>query len=168
MTFDVRLVRMNCRPRRKPRPKSNHKLIYVVDPVRGERVHLSKFVKQEAFIVMSFVSIVDCFKQTILGPCDLVIYVLRPYKTEVKHLLNIRKKFKTLNFILVIPPDGADVDLAPLKENGFTNLFKASSLEKIREVTLNLLAKDGLQPRTETPHPVPIGIDIGIPETPTP
>ena len=165
---------MNRRPRRRrsaassapagPRPK----IIFIVDPVRGERIQMSKFIKQEPFLVMSFVSIVDCFKQNVLGPSDLVIYVLRPHKTEIKHLLGIKKKHKALNFIVVTSPDGPDVNLSELQEAGFTAVSKAANMEKVREITLGLLAAEGLPPRTETPHPVPIGIDLSTPEPPTP
>lgn len=129
---------------------------------------MSKFIKQEPFLVMSFVSIVDCFKQNIIGPCDLVIYVLRAYKTEIKHLLPIKKKHKALDFIIVSAPDGPEINLAELEEAGFTALHKATNMEKIREITLGLLAAEGLPPRTETPHPVPIGIDLSTPEPTAP
>ncbi|MFQ5449363.1 MAG: hypothetical protein ACE5E9_01970 [Nitrospinaceae bacterium] len=138
-----------------------YKTIFIVDPVRSERIQLSKFIKQEFFTVMSFVAVADCFKhsQTIRG--DLVIYVLRKNKTEIKHLLNIKKKYKKLNFILLKTPDSPEANLADMQDKGFPLIFKAGSLEKVREITLNLLAPDGLPPRTETPHPVPIGIDLG-------
>jgi len=129
---------------------------------------MSKFIKQEPFLVMSFVSIVDCFKQNIVGPCDLVIYVLRAYKTEIKHLLAIKKKHKELNFIIVCSPDGPEASLDELEKAGFTAVHKATSMEKVREITLGLLAAEGLPPRTETPHPVPIGIDLSPPEAPAP
>ncbi len=141
-----------------------YKTIFIIDPVRGERIQLCKFIKQEFFTIMSFVAITDCFKQSQLVHCDLVIYVLRKGKTEAKHLLNIKKKYKNLNFILMTTPDVPEVNLTELQENGFTNVQKANINEKVREMALYLLAPEGLPPRTETPHPVPIGIDLGPPQ----
>jgi DNA-binding NtrC family response regulator len=141
-----------------------YKTIFIVDPVRGERIHLSKFIMQEFFTVMSFVSIADCFKPSQVLNCDLVIYVLRTGKTETKHLLNIKKKFKQLPFIVVVPENSPEPDLTQLKEQGFTSLNKATNNEKVRELVLGFLAKEGLPPRTEVPHPVPIGIDLGPPQ----
>lgn len=141
-----------------------YKTIFLVDPIRSERIQLSKFIKQEFFTVMSFVSIADCFKQSQLVNCDLVIYVPRTGKSEIKHLLNINEKHKTLNFILMGTEDSREAGLNQLKENGFTSIQKANSNEKLREIALNLLAPEGLPPRTETPHPVPIGVDLGPPQ----
>ncbi|GJL77582.1 MAG: hypothetical protein NPINA01_05710 [Nitrospinaceae bacterium] len=141
-----------------------YKTIFIVDPIRGERIQLSKFIKQEFFTVMSFVSITDCFKQSQLVNCDLVIFVPRAGKSEVKHLLNIKKKYKKLNFILMVAENSPEASIAQLKESGFTSIQKANSNEKLRELALNLLAPEGLPPRTETPHPVPIGIELGPPQ----
>jgi len=141
-----------------------YKTIYIVDPVRGERIHLSKFIVQEFFTVMSFVSIADCFKRSQALPCDLVIYVMRTGKCETKHLLNIKKKFKKLPFILLVNENAPEPDLAQLKEQGYTCLHKATNNEKVRELVLGFLAPEGLPPRTEVPHPVPIGIELGPPQ----
>ena len=39
------------------KPKSNHspdfKSVFIVDPVKGERLHLAKLLKQEKFLMMS-------------------------------------------------------------------------------------------------------------------
>ncbi|MCH7622843.1 MAG: hypothetical protein IIB46_02040 [Nitrospinae bacterium] len=141
-----------------------YKTIYIVDPVRGERIQLSKFVMQEFFTVMSFVSIADCFKPSQTLHCDLVIYVLRTEKCETKHLLNIKKKFKQLPFILRITENSPEADLTKLTESGFTCLHQATDNEKVRELVLGFLAPEGLPPRTEVPHPVPIGIELGPPQ----
>jgi DNA-binding NtrC family response regulator len=141
-----------------------YKTIFLVDPVRGERIHLSKFIMQEFFTVMSFVAIADCFKPSQMLNCDLVIYVLRTGKSETKHLLNIKKKFKQLPFIIVVPEHSPEPDLTQLREQGFTSLNKATNNEKVRELVLGFLAKEGLPPRTEVPHPVPIGIDLAPPQ----
>ncbi len=141
-----------------------YKTIFIVDPVRGERIQLSKFVSQEFFTVMSFVSIADCLKPSQALHSDLVIYVLRTGKCETKHLLNIRKILKKLPFILVVTENSPEPDLAKLKENGFTSLHKATNNEKVRELVLGFLAPEGLPPRTEIPHPIPIGIELGPPQ----
>jgi len=141
-----------------------YKTIYIVDPVRGERIHLSKFIVQEFFTVMSFVSIADCFKRSQALHCDLVIYVMRTGKCETKHLLNIKKKFKKLPFILLVNENTPEPNLTQLKEQGYTCLHKATNNEKVRELVLGFLAPEGLPPRTEVPHPVPIGIELGPPQ----
>jgi len=71
-------------------------------------------------------------------------------------LYNIKKKYKNIPLLLVVSPDSPEVNLAELEEQGFTRLFKANNQDKIKEVTIGLLAPDGIPPRTETPHPVPI------------
>ncbi len=142
----------------------NYKTIFIVDPIRGERIQLSKFVMQEFFTVMSFVSIADCFKPSQVLRCDLVIYVLRKDKCETKHLLNLKMKLKKLPFILMINENAPEPDMAMLKEQGFTSLHKATNNEKVRELVLGFLAAEGLPPRTEVPHPVPIGIELGPPQ----
>ena len=141
-----------------------YKTIFIVDPIRGDRIQLSKFVMQEFFTVMSFVSIADCFKSPQVLRCDLVIYVLRTGKSETKHLLNIKKKFKMLPFVIVVPGNSTEPDLTKLKESGFTTLQKATNNEKVRELVLGFLAPEGLPPRTEIPHPAPIGIELGPPQ----
>ena len=104
---------------------------------------------QEFFTVMSFVSIADCFKPSQALHCDLVIYVLRTGKCETKHLLNIKKKFKQLPFILRVTENSPEADLTTLTESGFTSLHKATDNEKVRELVLGFLAPEGLPPRTE-------------------
>lgn len=133
-----------------------YKTIFIIDPIRSDRIQLSKFIMQEFFTVMSFVSAADCFKRANQLPCDLVLSVIRTGKNEIKHLLNIKKKFKKINLLIVLSPDFPEVNLSVLQENGFTSVYKANNQEKIREITLSLLAPDGIPPRTETPHPVPI------------
>ena len=38
------------------------KSVFIVDPIKGERLHLAKLLKQEKFLMMSFESIGDCLK----------------------------------------------------------------------------------------------------------
>lgn len=139
--------------------KLKHKTIFIVDPVKNERIHLAKFLKHELFTILAFVSVPDCFKQAQLIGSDLIVFVVRKDKSELKHLLNIKKKYKKKYIILYLTPEAPDVNLADLREQGFPFVHKANSQEKVREITLGLLAPDGLPPRTETPHPVPITFD---------
>ena len=134
----------------------NYKTLFIVDPVRSERIQLCKFIKEEFFTVMSFVSVLDCFKKNNQLNCDMIMFVVRKAKNEIKHLYNIKKKHKSIPLLLILTPDSPDVNLAELEEQGFTRLFKANNQDKIKEVTIGLLAPDGIPPRTETPHPVPI------------
>lgn len=134
----------------------NYKNIFIVDPVRGERIHLAKFLKHDKFTVMAFVTASDCYKRNKWLTPDLIVYVLRPGKTELKHLLNIKGKGKNIPIIVLSPQGSEDVNLVQLDDAGFTQVFKANSNEKIREIAYGLLAPEGLTPREETPHPVPL------------
>ena len=133
-----------------------YKTLFIVDPVRSERIQLCKFIKEEFFTVMSFVSVIDCFKKNNPLHCDMLMFVVRKAKNEVKHLHNIKKKYKNIPLLLVVSPDSPEVDMTELEEKGFIKIFKANNQDKIKEVTIELLAPDGIPPRTEIPHPVPI------------
>ncbi len=134
----------------------DYKTIFIVDPVKPERLQLARFIKQENFTIMGFLSLGDCFKKSNPIESDLIIYVLRKGKTELKVLNQVQGKSKKINYIFVTQPDGLEVNLEDIKTKGFESAFKATSNEKVREITYGLLAPDGLLPRTETPHPVPI------------
>ena len=135
----------------------DYKTIFIVDPVKGERIHLAKFIKHEKFTVMTFVALADCFKKLGILNTDMIILVLRKDKTELQQMQTIKDKHKNLHYIIVATPETPEVNLIPLKESGFTSLYKANSNEKVREIVIELLAPEGLAPRTETPHPVPHG-----------
>ena len=134
----------------------DYKTIFIVDPVKPERLQLARFIKQENFTIMSFVTLGDCFKKSHPIESDLIIYVLRKGKTELKVLNQVQEKSKKINYIFVTQPDGLEVNLEDIQAKGFESAFKATNNEKVREITYGLLAPDGLQPRTETPHPVPL------------
>ncbi len=138
----------------------DYKTIFIVDPVRNERIPLAKFLSEEIFTVMTFISPNDCFKKPDLIRCDLIIFVPRKDKNEIKHLMNIKKRFRKIPLIFLLTNDFPDIDLTEITENGFTNVSKASSKEKVREIMLGLLAEEGLPPRTEIPHPVPISKEV--------
>ncbi|MFQ5445239.1 MAG: hypothetical protein ACE5EK_11575 [Nitrospinales bacterium] len=134
----------------------DYKTLFIIDPVRGERIHLAKFIKQDSFTLMTFLSLPDCFKAIGRMPCDMIIYVLRKNKTELNKMFNIKDKHKKIHFLLYVTPDYPEVSLTQLNEKGFKSVFKTNNHEKTREITLELLAPDGIQKRPETPHPVPL------------
>lgn len=135
---------------------SGYKTIYIIDPVKGERIHLAKFIKQDTFTIMSFVNLNDCFKKSHPLLCDLVILTLRKGKSELNALQNIKGTYKSKPFILFSTDDSPEIDLIALQNAGFNSIFKADSKEQVREITLSHLAPDGIKTRPETPHPVPL------------
>ena len=48
--------------KRQSKQKNNpdFKSIFIIDPVKGERLHLAKLLKQEKFLMMTFERIGDC------------------------------------------------------------------------------------------------------------
>lgn len=133
-----------------------YKTIFIIDPVKSDRIHLAKFVKHEKFTVMTFVALADGFKRLGILNVDLIIYVLRRDKAEAQHLLTgVQDNHKNIPYIVVTNADAQEFNPLTFKENGFTAIYKASSSEKVKEIVIELLAPDGLAPRTETPHPVP-------------
>jgi len=138
----------------------DYKTIYIVDPIRGERIQMAKFLSEEIFTIMTFVSPNDCFKNAELISCDLMVFVPRKEKNEIKHLMNIKKRFRKTPVIFLLTNDFPDINLAEITANGFPNVYKASNNEKVREIMLGLLAEEGLPPRTEVPHPVPISKEV--------
>ena len=138
----------------------NYKTIFIVDPVRSERIQMAKFLSEEIITVMTFVSIKDCFKRPDLINCDLIVFVLRKDKNEIKHLFNIKKKYRQIPIILLLNNDFSDINLTKMSENGFAFPYKALNFEKVREIMLGHLAPDGLPARTQVPHPVPITDEV--------
>jgi hypothetical protein len=138
----------------------DYKTLFIVDPIRGERIQLAKFLSEEIFTIMTFVSPNDCFKKPELITCNLMVFVPRKEKNEVKHLMNMKKKFRKIPLIFLLNDDFPDVNLTEITENGFPNVYKAINKEKVREIILGLLAQEGLPPRTEVPHPVPISKEV--------
>ena len=65
------------------------KSIFIVDPVKGERLHLAKLLKQEKFLMMTFERVGDCLKQNNSIKPNLVIFVLRKDKNDPSELKNI-------------------------------------------------------------------------------
>jgi len=138
----------------------NYKTVFIVDPVRSERIQMAKFLSEEIITVMTFVSIKDCFKRLDLINCDLIVFALRKDKNEIKHLFNIKKKYRQIPIILLLNNDFSDINLTEISENGFALPYKALSFEKVREIMLGQLAPEGLPARTQVPHPVPITDEV--------
>ena len=138
----------------------NYKTIFIVDPIRSDRIQMAKFLSEEIFTIMSFVSINNCFKIPNMVHCDLMVFVPRKDKNEIKHLLHIKKKYRQIPTILLLNNDFPDINLVELTDNGFASPYKAPNNEKVREIMLGLLASDGLPSRTEVPHPVPIADEV--------
>jgi len=145
-----------------------YKTVFIVDPIRGERIQMAKFLSEEIITVMTFIAINDCFKRPDLIRCDLIVFAPRKDKNEIKHLFNIKKKYRQIPIILTLNNDFPDINLTELSENGFASPYKASSNEKVREIMLGLLAPEGLPARTEVPHPVPISAEVQAALSPRP
>ncbi len=121
---------------------------------------MAKFLSEEIFTVMTFISPNDCFKKPDLIRCDLIVFVPRKEKNEIKHLMNIKKKFRQIPLIFILSEDFPDINLTEISESGFPRVYKAASNEKVREILLGILAQEGLPPRSEIPHPVPISKEV--------
>jgi len=137
----------------KSKRKPDFKSIFIVDPIKGERLHLAKLLKQEKLLVMTFVNLTDCFKPSNPIKPDLIIFVMRKGKTEPNHLENIKKIFKTLHFILLVTSEVSDVDLNKLRENGFSSVQKAGNQDKVKEMIYDLLPECQVTPDIETLAP---------------
>ena len=146
----------------------SYKTVFIVDTVRGERIQMAKFLSEEVITVMTFISINDCFKRPDLIRCDLIVFAPRKDKNEIKHLFNIKKKYRQIPIIITLNNNFPDIDLTELSENGFIAPHIASTNEKVREIMLGLLAPEGLPSRTEVPHPVPISDEVQAALSPRP
>ncbi len=142
----------------------DYKTLFIVDPVKNERLQLAKFVKQENFTVVVFTNFLDCVKRSGLLKSSLIIFVLRKGKNEISHLMK-NARDKKVPYIVLVTPDFPEVNLEELRAKGFKSVFKAGNHEKVREITYSILAPDGLMPRTEQPHPIPIPfIGVSVPD----
>ena len=113
------------KPKRERAP--GFKSIFIVDPIKGERLHLAKLLKQEKLLMMTFECLKDCLKQNNSIKPDLVVYVLRKDKNEPNQLKNIKKYFKNLHFIILMTSEISELDIEELKISGFTSIHKASN-----------------------------------------
>ena len=128
---------MNRRPKQKP--ESNFKSVFIVDPVKGERLHLAKLLKQEKIFMMTFVNLFDCFKHNNPIKPDLVVYVLREEKSSLAHMKSIKSNFKQLHFIILLTSEASEANLDELKESGFTSIQKAANQDKVKELIYTMM-----------------------------
>ena len=77
------------KPKRERTP--GFKSVFIVDPIKGERLHLAKLLKQEKLLMMTFERLEDCLKQNNSIRPDLVVYVLRKDKNEPNQLKKVKK-----------------------------------------------------------------------------
>ena len=127
--------------KKKPKQTRNSvfKSIFIVDPIKGERLHLAKLLKQEKLFMMTFECLEDCLKQNSSIKPDLVIYVLRKDKNEQNQLKNIKKHFKSLHFILLMTSGVSELNIEKLKESGFSSIHKASNQDVAKNFIYTLM-----------------------------
>jgi len=115
------------------------KSVFIVDPIKGERLHLAKLLKQEKFLMMTFERIGDCLKQNNSIKPDLVIFVLRKDKNEPRQLKNIKKYFKNLHFIILMTSEVSELNIDELKESGFTSIYKANNQDMVKNLIYTVM-----------------------------
>ena len=123
----------------KQKLKSNFKSVFIVDPVKGERLHLAKLLKQEKIFMMTFVNLIDCFKNNNPIKPNLIIYVLRKGKSDLTHMKNIKNNFKNLHFIVLLTQEVSEANLDELKEGGFTSVKKALNQDMVKELIYTMM-----------------------------
>ena len=115
------------------------KSVFIVDPIKGERLHLAKLLKQEKFLMMTFERIGDCLKQNNSIKPNLVIFVLRKDKNGPNQLKNIKKYFKNLHFIILVTSEVSELNIDELKESGFTSIYKANNQDMVKNFIYTLM-----------------------------
>ena len=123
----------------KQKRDSYFKSVFIVDPIKGERLHLAKLLKQEKFLMMTFERIGNCLKQNNSIKPDLVIFVLRKDKNDQSQLKNIKKNFKNLHFIILMTSEVSELNIDKLKENGFTSIYKANNQDMVKNFIYTLM-----------------------------
>ena len=123
----------------KQRRDPDFKSVFIGDPIKGERLHLAKLLKQEKFLMMTFERIGDCLKQNNAIKPDLVIFVLRKDKNDPSELKNIKKYFKNLHFIILMTSEVSELNIDELKESGFTSIYKANNQDMVKNFIYTLM-----------------------------
>jgi len=123
----------------KTKRDSDFKSVFIVDPIKGERLHLAKLLKQEKFLMMTFECIGDCLKKNNSIKPDLVIFVLRKDKNEPNQLKSIKKYFKNIHFIILMTSEVSELNIYELKESGFTSIYKANNQDMVKNFIYTLM-----------------------------
>ena len=123
----------------KQKRDSDFKSVFIVDPIKGERLHLAKLLKQEKFLMMTFECIGDCLKKNNSIKPDLVIFVLRKNKNEPNQLKSIKKYFKNIHFIILMTSEVSELSIYELKESGFTSIYKANNQDMVKNFIYTLM-----------------------------
>ena len=123
----------------KTKRDSDFKSVFIVDPIKGERLHLAKLLKQEKFLMMTFECIGDCLKKNNSIKPDLVIFVLRKNKNEPNQLKSIKKYFKNIHFIILMTSEVSELNIYELKESGFTSIYKANNQDMVKNLIYTLM-----------------------------
>jgi len=124
----------------------DYKTVFIVDPIKGERIQLAKFLKQEIITISGFVKLTDCFKKNNPLKCDVVIYVLRPGRAELKELNKVNQRERSIPFVVMTDPRAAKIELDEWKKKGFKSIDLATNKEKAKEITYNIISPDGPVP----------------------
>lgn len=135
----------------KQKSKPNFKSVFIVDPVKGERLHLAKLLKQEKLFMMTFINLIDCFKHNNPIKPNLIVYVLRKGKSELTHMKNIKRDFKHLHFILLLTSEVSEANLEELKESGFISVKKAINQDMVKELIYTMMPECQITEAEESP-----------------
>ena len=134
----------------------DYKTVFIVDPIKGERIQLAKLLKQEKITISGFVKLTDCFKKNNPLKCDVVIYVLRPGRAELKELHKVNHQEKNIPFVIMTDPKAPEIKLDEWKKKGFKSIDLASNKEKVKEITYHLISPDGPVPERKPLQAVPL------------
>ena len=132
----------------------DYKTVFIVDPVRGERLQLAKFLKQEKITIATFVKLTDCFTKNNLLKCDVVLYVLRRVKTELNALHKMTPREKNIPFVIVGDLDAPDIPLDEWQQKGSKSIDLSLSTAKTKEITYNLISPEGPVPERKPLEPI--------------
>lgn len=124
----------------------DYKTLFIVDPIKGERIQFAKLLKQEKITISGFVKLTDCFKKNNPLKCDVVIFVLRPGRAELKELNKVNHREKNIPFVIVTDPNASAIELDEWKKKGFKSITVAPGREKAKEIAYHIISPDGPVP----------------------
>jgi len=134
----------------------DYKTIFIVDPIKGERIQLAKFLKQEIITISGFVKITDCFKKNNPLRCDVVVYVLRSGRAELKELNKVNHREKNIPFVIMTSADAPEIDLDEWKKKGFKSIDVAFNKENVKEITYHIISPNGPVPERKPLQAIPL------------